>query len=1138
MSNSLKKSIRIPDLKVFHKGVVLVMTPLIIAVILISALSILLAELDKESMRETRFRQCAAVGAKVIALGNDAIMYVFASLQGNQKFFMQAYDKAMNGAEDRQVLLLKISAGDPNSVKAAKNLSAVMADFKSILDPVADPLKEGQRLLDVSEKIGNLQKIFDSKRETVQIELNQISSLQEKIAQESAARCERLQTFQFQILSLGLLSNVLAGVALLIYYRASIYSRLQLVLQNTMRLAQNKALAPPLSGIDEIAQLDRAFHKMDSDLKQAAQREQDLFNNASDVICVLDHELNFLKMNPACQKMWGYSPQELLGKNVMSLISQEHRDSARQLFEQALRSREMSNLELVVDSAGGQTSESLWSSYYSRSESSLYCVVYDITERKRIERAKHEFISMMSSDLRQPLRKISDNIANLIGPLKGELSAKALSRFENAHKNIGRLVILVNDLLQMTAMQSTSLESKREQTAVRELLARSVQDLEGMAQKTNVRFEIDCQAEQWFVDPNRIMQVIVNLGSNAIKFSPPQAIIRISARVENADLIRVEVIDQGRGVPSGHQKSIFEKFSQVEASDGKRKSGTGLGLPICKDIIEANGGAIGVISEEGQGSTFWFTSPRTELAFDKIVAAQAEAKLPQAMPTSPLSDLPVLAKPGKGKAFGTKFTLMQKGVVLIVVPLLFEAFFVFQIFTVMAESQRSQAEEQHEQRIASTSYKILQAYFNASQEAVRAGRIENWNTYNHTCSSIIENGDRLRRLVKGDRTLASQFASFEKLQRKMEAAIVRGRSIMIAGFTPERANAATLERFQMWALAMSISHRLGKLIDEVERKQFVNPEKQAELRRQQGVILLLGLSGNALLSLLLAAFFSKDITLRLAAQADNAGRLARDLPLNPVLPGSDEIAKLDSVFHETAEKLAEARRKERAVFDNSQDLICVLDAGARFIATNPAAERMLGDSSVELKHKSLLDFVSSDEDLKIEEELGKDLSAGKSLELKIVQTGGQELYLAFSLSRPLNQENIYCVAHDISARKELEQLKQEFLSVVSHDLRSPLTSVTGTATLIEEGATGPLGDNARVFVHDIIVQGEQLIELINDLLDLEKLEAGKMQLMKSNVAAPAIIDRCRDNMQKNFEGKLLDCTQALLTVDLDVDAIE
>jgi len=112
-----------------------------------------------------------------------------------------------------------------------------------------------------------------------------------------------------------------------------------------------------------------------------------------------------------------------------------------------------------------------------------------------------------------------------------------------------------------------------------------------------------------YADSARLVQVLVNLLSNAIKFSPAGSVVHVSVN-DTADWLELRVADQGRGIPLSQKESIFEKFKQVEAADSKEKGGTGLGLPICKKIIEQHGGTIGVDSKEGKGSTFWFRIPK------------------------------------------------------------------------------------------------------------------------------------------------------------------------------------------------------------------------------------------------------------------------------------------------------------------------------------------------------------------------------------------------------------------------------------------------------------------------------------------------------------------------------------------------
>ena len=141
--------------------------------------------------------------------------------------------------------------------------------------------------------------------------------------------------------------------------------------------------------------------------------------------------------------------------------------------------------------------------------------------------------------------------------------------------------------------------------SIRALLEESFDAVEQVADDSGVTIEISGGDERVLADPDRILQVIINLLSNAIKFSPRES--KVNMRIVNeADFVEVRVEDQGRGIKKEFQETIFERFKQVEKLDSTEKKGTGLGLAICKMIVEEHGGSIGVDSEDGKGSTFWF----------------------------------------------------------------------------------------------------------------------------------------------------------------------------------------------------------------------------------------------------------------------------------------------------------------------------------------------------------------------------------------------------------------------------------------------------------------------------------------------------------------------------------------------------
>ncbi len=226
-------------------------------------------------------------------------------------------------------------------------------------------------------------------------------------------------------------------------------------------------------------------------------------------------------------------------------------------------------------------------------------------------RRKQELVQMVTHDLRTPLTAINSSLHLMIAGLAGQMDETARNRATMSKRSAERLLNLINDLLDIERLETGNFPIDKRSVPAEELLQNAAESVKAFAAERQVTIQIQDTDLTVFADPQRMEQVVINLISNAVKFSPAGAAVELEVS-EAADSMEFLVIDHGRGVPPEYHTVIFERFGQVKKEDSKRGKGTGLGLPICKALVEAHQGTIGVRSKEGEGSTFWFRIPRTK----------------------------------------------------------------------------------------------------------------------------------------------------------------------------------------------------------------------------------------------------------------------------------------------------------------------------------------------------------------------------------------------------------------------------------------------------------------------------------------------------------------------------------------------
>lgn len=243
---------------------------------------------------------------------------------------------------------------------------------------------------------------------------------------------------------------------------------------------------------------------------------------------------------------------------------------------------------------------------------SVFFMFRDLERRREVDRMKSEFISVVSHELRTPLTSLRGSLGLLGSGLVEVGTSKGRRMLEIAVNNTDRLIRLINDILDVEKLDSGRIEMPRKICNAGDLMRQTADAMRSMAQTHNVSLQISSNESRIFADPDRIVQCLTNLVSNGIKFSDPGGIVSICA-LRAGSALRFEVRDHGKGIPPANQRSIFERFHQVDVSDSRKKGGTGLGLAICRSIVQQHGGRIWVESTLGKGSTFVFTIPLAQV---------------------------------------------------------------------------------------------------------------------------------------------------------------------------------------------------------------------------------------------------------------------------------------------------------------------------------------------------------------------------------------------------------------------------------------------------------------------------------------------------------------------------------------------
>jgi signal transduction histidine kinase/DNA-binding response OmpR family regulator len=337
---------------------------------------------------------------------------------------------------------------------------------------------------------------------------------------------------------------------------------------------------------------------------------QSAVENASDLILITNMQKTAIFSNKAFRETLGLDG---MSENPLSRIVKDTAIQS-QIQERITQLKSWSGEIEIQNQMNESTTCLLRADIIHDKENKPIAVMYmatDIAERKKAERMKNEFISTVSHELRTPLTSIRGSLGLIRGGVTGEVPKQTQKLIDIAYTNSERLVRLINDILDIEKIEAGKMEFHIQKLEVLPLVEKTIEMMRNYAQQFNVTIKLKKALALYssYVDADRFEQILVNLISNAAKFSPSGATVEVAMTMSSQSVMRLSVSDKGIGIPEEFRSMMFKKFAQVDSSDSKSKGGTGLGLSISKAIVEKFGGKIDYESVQNKGTTFYIEIP-------------------------------------------------------------------------------------------------------------------------------------------------------------------------------------------------------------------------------------------------------------------------------------------------------------------------------------------------------------------------------------------------------------------------------------------------------------------------------------------------------------------------------------------------
>lgn len=421
--------------------------------------------------------------------------------------------------------------------------------------------------------------------------------------------------------------TVVLSVYFLLYVIKDTVNKIHIVSEYSNRLADGDLSEDCIefSNLNEFHVLAKAFNKMKNNLitsinklSSSEMRITSIINAINDCIISTDSQGKIESCNNAVEKMLGYKQENLLGQNIQNIIKEiNFSNYSYEKFNQQVLIKNVKvidnkyQLEAKKEDGAMLPVEVSYNEVEFEGQRLITFIIHNVTEHKKVEKLKDEFISIVSHELRTPLTSIKGAIKLCSAGVVGSLPQKMSELLIIADNNCTRLSELINDILDLEKIKAGKMTFNMKNYDVVPIVEEAIEASNEYAKQHGVEYHMTNLIDKATinVDKNRLIQVLLNLLSNAAKFSNKNSQVNIEVLKTPQEKIRIVVGDKGIGIPEEFRSRIYNNFSQADSSDSRKKGGTGLGLSISKEIVNVMGGEIDFESELGKGTRFFVDFP-------------------------------------------------------------------------------------------------------------------------------------------------------------------------------------------------------------------------------------------------------------------------------------------------------------------------------------------------------------------------------------------------------------------------------------------------------------------------------------------------------------------------------------------------